>query len=833
MSATRAIVRLARRDVGRSRWRSLLVALLILLPVMAMSWGITIMATVLPSAEARDTQRMGAADLIVEPGPSADKVKALFPAGTRLEPLENSGARLLLPGTTASISMTSADLTGLAQGIFTIVSGRQPSDPSEVAVSARILELAGASIGSRINIEGVGQLVVVGTVENPSDLTSRLALLDVSVARNAADGSAAWLVGLPPGFDPQQVIQAAGDPLQGDNPIQIDWRLARGLMAERGGTAGQGGPPTPAIVVFGGLVLLESALVAAAAFAVSIRRRQRELGLLAAAGAEPRHLAGTVLGEGLVLGLLGAGGGALLGLVAATATWPFLDQLTNRRNPILVIDQGSLAAAAAIGLFAALIAAAIPAWSASRMPVLLALSGRRPPTSPARRFLRLGLAVIALAAVLTFAGATLRLESSSSTLAMLLLAAGAMLGTLGFGAVSPWLLERLEGLSARMPTAGRIALRDTARARSRSAPIVTAILASLAATIAIGAYGASSDAEIAASYQPWLASDQILIEGPDAARAGPDAARGVNAIASAVIPGVRLGEEGYARIENRSAHLVNPKKGLVGAPTGFGQSYVSGNVSIADDELLLALGAESAAADLAKGAVVILAADAWTGLDRATLIVNDGTSDQAAVELAARVIVTGVSGGNLPDALISQATATRLGLAAGLPYRYVIRVGHTVTDADMSAAAAAAAQFPDTFADAARGPGHPEDLLRLVLVVGSLLFALTVTGIAVALGEAESRPDQRTLLALGAEPRLRRRITAARAGVLAVLAGCLAVPAGLLPVWGLLASRGAALIVPVPEVAAAVALLPLLAIGATWLVGRPIPDWSAFRSSTS
>lgn len=56
----------------------------------------------------------------------------------------------------------------------------------------------------------------------------------------------------------------------------------------------------------------------------------------------------------------------------------------------------------------------------------------------------------------------------------------------------------------------------------------------------------------------------------------------------------------------------------------------------------------------------------------------------------------------------------------------------------------------------------------------SLLFALTVTGIAAALGEAESRPEQQTLLAVGAHPRLRRRITAARAGIIVLLGGLLA-----------------------------------------------------------
>ena len=75
--------------------------------------------------------------------------------------------------------------------------------------------------------------------------------------------------------------------------------------------------PSVAIVVLGGLALVEAALVASAAFSVSIRRRQRDLGLLAATGAEPRHLAGTVIAEGRLLGAVGALAGALVGMAGA------------------------------------------------------------------------------------------------------------------------------------------------------------------------------------------------------------------------------------------------------------------------------------------------------------------------------------------------------------------------------------------------------------------------------------------------------------------------------------------------------------------------------------
>ena len=105
----------------------------------------------------------------------------------------------------------------------------------------------------------------------------------------------------------------------------------------------------------------------------------------------------------------------------------------------------------------------------------------------------------------------------------------------------------------------------------------------------------------------------------------------------------------------------------------------------------------------------------------------------------------------------------------------------------------------------------------------------SITGVAVALGEAETRPDQRTLLALGADPAVRRRITAARAGVLATIAGVLAVPAGLLPVWGLLFTAEAPIVLPLPEVLGTLAMLPLTAILGAALLSRPIPPWSAYR----
>jgi predicted lysophospholipase L1 biosynthesis ABC-type transport system permease subunit len=184
----------------------------------------------------------------------------------------------------------------------------------------------------------------------------------------------------------------------------------------------------------------------------------------------------------------------------------------------------------------------------------------------------------------------------------------------------------------------------------------------------------------------------------------------------------------------------------------------------------------------------------------------------------------------LPGALLPSSIATELGLEEVDAQQFVVRLDHTVTQADVDAAAAVAARSLDTFVDASLGPPRPDQSFRVLLVGLALLFAVSVTGVAIALGEAESRPEQRSLLALGADPQLRRRIVASRAAVVALLAGILSVPAGLLPVWGLSTSVKLPFAVPALEIAGAILALPGVAVLGAWLLSRPIPDWNAFRN---
>ena len=249
-------------------------------------------------------------------------------------------------------------------------------------------------------------------------------------------------------------------------------------------------------------------------------------------------------------------------------------------------------------------------------------------------------------------------------------------------------------------------------------------------------------------------------------------------------------------------------------------------------------GAGAYAGDLAAGRAVVLT-DRVSSASRLDIVVQRDPDDPTTITrttLPVRLVRVPVPGGTLPGLFLPPATIRQLGLVdpQGTPgYEaapYVVRYDHPVTDADLAHAQDVASRFIDTNAFIDVPPTRQGGEFRLLIIGLVLLFAVSVMGIAIALGEAESRPEQRSLLAIGADPRLRRRIAASRAAVMALLAGLLAVPAGLLPIWGIFVSRGSTLAVPTIEILGAVVVLPVLAVVSSWLLSRPIPDWNAFRN---
>jgi putative ABC transport system permease protein len=839
MPALRALGRVAWRDIARHRGRSLLVVFLIALPVAAMVAGIALLRTTQPTQALRDLSQFGRADLVAQ-GLSRAELDPYLPAGSVVEPMFAADGQILVDGARPSTTVRGVALDGLAQGMLTLLDGRAPKGRNEVAISREVARIAKASIGGSVTIDDAPPATVVGLVENALNLGDRVVVEDPFAVQQSDPTFGSWLVAVPPGADPDAVVAATYDPDTGLQKVSLYSRASGMLQIV-------GSDQRSMILALGSLALVEAALVASAAFAVSIRRRQREVGLLAASGATPEQLSASVLAGAAMLGLVACVVGVAGGLVVTFGMSPFLDQLTQRRNPPIVLDASGLVIPVLIGFVAALIAAVVPARTVARVPVLLSLSGRRPPEASARKTLRLGLAVVAISVALALIGANARSRPFTEVRELLVIA-GAVLGTLGFGACGPWLLERLETVAARLPLATRIAFRDTSRARSRNSPIVTAVLASVAATITIGTFTVSRNAANASEWRPYLHQDELVVRGAASDEVGRELATSPGAIGgvatSYLVAGEPDGDEagaggGVRVIGNRDRQLSIELPGARdpgGKPLRWGDAgqYVptAESASRPSAELLDLAGAQGAKASLDAGNIVILWPDPMTTATADVVISTfDGLNESVQRKTyPATVVSTGITAGVLPGALIPQSIADELGLHPVDAQQFVVRYDHAVTQADVDAAAAVAGRRLDTFVDASLGPQRPDESFRVLLVALALLFALSVTGVAIALGEAESRPEQRSLLALGADPRLRRRIIASRAAVLALLAGLLALPAGLLPAWSLLASVREPFAVPTPEILAAVAGLPIVAVVGAWLLSRPIPDWNAFRS---
>jgi putative ABC transport system permease protein len=834
-SSIGALGLVARRDIARHRLRSALVVALIGLPVAAMVAGISLYRTTTQTTEQSTTGQMGRADLFAV-GTTREQLQDYLPAGSRIEPLVSGDGHLVLPGTRPGVSLRGMDIDGLAAGILTLVTGRAPQGADEAAISEPVASLAGVGIGGAIALDDGRAATVVGIVENPRYLDDRVVLVDPATLTGDRT-SLMWLVGLPPGNDADAIAQATVDPATGEQQLALYSRRWRGIQIIGDDST------SPTILILGSLALIESALVASAAFAVSIRRRQRELGLLAATGATPRQLAGVVLWEAAALGAVACLAGVVVGLLGVLAISPWLDQLTKHRNPALVVDLFGLVGPVLVGFVAALIAAVIPARTVARVPVLLALSGRRPAQSPARRTLWVGLGVVALAAAMTVIGATVAFAGDSS-IRYLLLIGGAVLSTLGFGACAPWLLERLDGLASRLPLSGRIAFRDTARARSRSSPIVTAILAGCAAAIALGAWQTSRDQESLASWVPSLYADQLALDGPDATAVGNILRDETGVLAGTTIPFLAFEDPNVSLnyqlpdARDDSGKVINLADQCSNCTPGAFQPFEVYRAAPATPEVLAMVRAGAYAGDLAAGRAVVLSNRAASASKLEIVVQRDPDDPSSAqrISLPIRLVRVPVGEGTLPGLFLPDATIRELGLIdpAGNPQfgpaPYVLRYDHAVTDADLAHAQDVASRYIDTSPVIDTPPVRQGAEFRILIIGLVLLFAVSVTGVAIALGEAESRPEQRSLLALGADPRLRRRIAASRAAVMALLAGLLAVPAGLLPIWGIFVSRGSELAVPTIEIAGTVLLLPVLAVASAWLLSRPIPDWNAFRN---
>ncbi|MEU6238478.1 ABC transporter permease [Kitasatospora sp. NPDC047058] len=801
------------------------------------------------------------------PTPEQARGAAAVPAELLKELLPGAVLLPAGPGPTASAASrdgllqtdtAEADLADPAwKGRIDLVEGRAPQGPHEAAVTRAFLRESGLGLGSGTTLKGLEKtpFTVTGVVEHPGDLDKvefvgrpgeviePLAALTpaakppTGVSEQAAD-KASWLVRLPAG---QTLDRAGVQRLNAHGFTATSRAVAAGPSAGaddsyRGPSAGTGdalaGSPRRNTVVVvatvAAMALLEVALLAGPAFAVGARRSRRQLALLAATGGDRGHVAAVVLGAGLVLGVAGAAAGVLLGTGLVAVLRPWIEETAGSRFGHFGLRITDLAAIGAVGLLTALLAAALPALQAARQSVTAGLHGRDTVRAPSRRTTALGVvlfvagAATALLAVGTDDGTGRGIAVLAGLDRMtLMVLAGSVTAELGLLLLTPLLIALCGRLARHLPLGGRLALRDSARHRGRTAPAVAAVMAAVAGAVAVGLYTGSTEARDRAAYRPFTPVNAVtLAVTPD----DPQLPRLRSAVEQD-IPGLGeradLAQAFYSWCPGCSSTVtVKGGSGLHGPTTlVVGDAAALHNAfALRDPAAEQALAAGKAVvfdpARIHDGKVLLQLTGGFTGGTQP----GSGASQEIKELAVDAVLVADPDAARYGTGIVGAATVQRLGLTVkpvGAVWLPATAPDHR---AQQRAAATADRLAPLAQLDVERGYRPKSDLPALALTGFAALVVLGAACIATGLAAADSRRDQATLAAVGAPPGIRRRLSGVQCALIAFLGAALGTVNGFVPALALLRAKAAGLpgaaapvVVPWTGIALTVLALPLLA----------------------
>ncbi len=793
--ARRAIVRWTWRLLRREWRQQLLVLALLTVAVAASTGGVAFVTNAMEEAQTTVALPGSAPQL-------ASDVAALRDRFGNVDVVVHQ--RLAVPGSVAAVDLRAQDLDGAKQQpTLRLLSGRYPAGAGEVAVTRGVADLFDVRTGGTMDVNGRAR-TVVGLVENPLRLDERFAL----VAPGQADPPARVTVHIP-GVRSFESVQ-----LPSGTAVSISIVSA----AKRSEAAA-------AVLAMATMGLLFVGLIAVAGFTVMAQRRLRALGMLGALGATDRHVRLVMLANGAAVGAVAAAAGAAAGVGGWLVLAPRLETLVNHRMDRFDLPWWAIGAAMLLAVFTAVIAGWWPARSASRVPVVAALSGRPPQPQPAHRLAAAGAALLAAGLVLLSMAEKKRAP---------LVVAGTVATTLAVLFLAPLAIRALAGAGRRAPIAVRLALRDLARYQGRAGAAVGALALAIgiAATIAVSA-AASAAGENATGGN--LPANQVLVHLsaggagaplPDTTPAQLQALQaGVDSIAAAVgttdvvalhaavnaagsqVPGLGTREVGRGMATLVRTERVDGETRMVG----------HAGLYVATPTLLDRYGIQPGEIDPST--------DVLTGRpDLAGTVIQYGPRQSAEPRFQAAALPTYSSG---PSTLLTSDAIQRLGLQPHVA-GWLVQTSRPLTGAHIGAARKAAAGAGLTIET--RDTQQSLKRLGQQATGAGMVLALGVLAMTVGLIRSETANDLRILTATGASGTARRAITGATAGALALLGAVLGSAGAYLALaaWHR-SDLGTLAHPPVANLVAILIGLPLLAGLAGWLLAGREPSAIARR----
>ncbi len=797
-SARTAVVRWGWR-LFRREWRQQALVIALLAVAVAAATGLSIAASVLAPVGANAEFGQASHRLTLDEVDPAEIEATIDAAEQWFEQIEIIGRQQApLPGFSDPVEIRAQDPAGPLSGpMLSLRAGRFPTSPSEVTLAEPLATQLGVETGESLELGG-GPVTVVGLVENPSALDDTFVLISPEVATGF--GSVTILVD--DSADRALTFRAPGE----TSPV----------ISSR--SAGEGVVAAITVLAISELSLVLVSLIAAAGFVAVAQRRLRQLGMLAAIGAPSGLLRLVMVTNGALVGLAATITGTAAGLALWFAGAPLLGRTAGLRIDRLAVPWWLVAAIALLTVATTTTAAWWPARLMSRIPITEALSGRRPRPRVARRSIVLagGLIIGGALAVASAGDVADETANGFAVTNTLLLASGTVGIVGGTLLLSPLVVATLASVPTRAPLPIRVALRDLARYQSRSAAALAAISLALGVPMAviIGVSAAEDDRD-----EGNLSSHHLLVTADDltAPFVTDRSADRQLALADAVMA-LADEVEGQAVLELQK--VVDPAREI----NEFGRPTVrvsrpdevsdGAPVFLASPELLDLYGDPS----VAPGTELITSEASGFALAGA---VDPETGQRTPQEVTEVAMVEPVYS-SLPTTMMTTEGAARRGWEAR-PAGWLIVAAEPLTNEQVTVARERAIATGLSI----EGRDDQRGLLRLRTAATGLAVALALAILAMTVGlvRSESSRDLQTLTATGATSGIRRAITAATAGGLALLGVVLGtVGAYLGLVAGSAGDTSAVFPIPAAHLLAVVVGVPLMAAIAGWLVSGREPE---------
>ena len=590
-----------------------------------------------------------------------------------------------------------------------------------------------------------------------------------------------------------------------------------------------------AVVAALAAIILEVALLIGPAFTISAQRAQRSLALIAANGGDKKTLSAVILAMGVVTGLIASAAGVALGIFGALILRSQRPEFLLNFNPIYLFGIFSF------GLFATILAAWLPAHSASKLDVKTALAGR-PPESAARKWPGVVGAAFALLGLVTLIASGLIGNALLITVGIIIAVIGLVLGA------GP-LVKVVGRLAAYLPLAPRFALRDAVRHQARTGAAVAAVLVATAGATAAMIYTLSNQRHLDNTATVYGVYGLLGIgpNGRDAILTPPQVAQ-VRSIVADIDPTIELHQVLVARTgvaaglpdagEWTPRELIGPET-VHGANRAWSSFVGLGRGAIIDDGSLVDLyglpDPAAARAALAAGRVLV---SPWELGDDGTATFNlDGETLTLPATGIGDITGPGYSGLPIipPLAAAEHNLPTSIGALLALPSTPLTAAQMAELTERLNNELGRVPDWPGCAVCAnvvqPRQPQSTQTIETAIILGGPILIAIASAWIAAALAATESKPDLATMSAVGAAPATLKKFVAAGAGTIAVLGALLGVLAGLAVGISFVLyqrfrdPRGTDLTwvvaVPWPLILALLVAIPLIALAGAYLATRP------------